>query len=383
MPRTPGDALATAVYTFSDPDGANMMYQHLFQPLQLGDIDLANRIVMAPMTRNRAEPDGMPNALMVEYYAQRADAGLIVTEGTWPSSVGQAYCRQPGIATPAQIAGWKYVTDAVHERGGRIVLQVMHAGRIGSQRIKPTGVDTVAPSAIRAAGEIWTDTDGMQPFDAPRALSHAEVKAVVGEHAQAARNARAAGFDGVELHGTSGYLPMQFLSSNSNRRDDEYGGPAANRARFAFECLGAMADAIGAGRVGLRLCPGNPFNDIHDADSAGSHAELMRQAATLDLAYLHVMRAPASGNDIDAFALAREQFGSRLILNDGFDGESAEAALDENAGAAVSFARHFIGNPDLVRRLRENLPLIRFNRHTLYTPGAAGYTDYFEETGIA
>ena len=360
-----------------------MTFQHLFQPLQLGDLELANRIVMAPMTRNRAEPDGTPNALMAEHYAQRADAGLIVAEGTWPSSVGQAYCRQPGIATPAHVAGWKRVTDAVHARGGRIVLQVMHAGRIGSEHIKPAGIETVAPSAIRAAGKVWTDAAGMQPFDEPRALSNAEVKAVVGEHEQAARNARAAGFDGVELHGTSGYLPMQFLSSGSNQRDDEYGGSAANRARFAFECLRAMADAIGAGRVGLRLRPGSRFNDIHDEDPAGSHAELMRQAATLDLAYLHVMYAPddPDADGIDAFALAREQFGSRLILNDGFDGESAEAALNVSAGAAVSFARHFLGNPDFVGRLREGLPLAKFDRHTLYTPGAAGYTDYPTHAG--
>ncbi len=358
-----------------------MMFPHLSQPLKLGDLELANRIVMAPMTRNRAESDGTPNALMAEYYAQRAGAGLIVSEGTWPSATGQAYCRQPGIATAAHVAGWKRVTDAVHARGGRIVLQVMHAGRIGSQHIKPAGIETVAPSAIRAEGKIWTDAAGMQPFDAPRALSNAEVKAAVNEHAQAARNARAAGFDGVELHGTSGYLSIQFLSSGSNRREDEYGGSVANRARFAFECLRAMADAIGGGRVGLRLCPGNSFNDIHDEDSAGSHAELMRQAATLGLAYLHVMRAPVDAGGIDAFVMAREQFGSNLILNDGFDGESAEAALDANAGMAVSLARHFIGNPDLVRRLHEGLPLAKFDRRTLYTPGAAGYTDYPSHAG--
>lgn len=354
------------------------MFSRLFQPLKLGELELTSRIVMASMTRNRAEPDGTPNALMAEYYAQRAGAGLIVSEGTWPSAVGQAYCRQPGIATPTHVAGWKRVTDAVHARGGHIVLQVMHAGRIGSQHIKPADIETVAPSAIRAAGKVWTDTAGMQPFDPPRALSNAEVKDVVREHAQAARNARAAGFDGVELHGTSGYLSIQFLSTGSNHRDDEYGGSATNRARFAFECLRAMADAIGAGHVGLRLCPGNTFNDIHDEDSAASHAELMRQAATLDLAYLHVMRAPADAGGIDAFAMARKEFGSRLLLNDGFDGDSAEAALVANTGAAVSFARHFIANPDLVRRLREGQPLAHFNRHTLYTPGAAGYTDYAE-----
>ncbi|WP_027996427.1 alkene reductase [Simplicispira psychrophila] len=348
--------------------------KQLFEPLQLGDLRLANRIVMAPMTRNRAGADGVPTDVMVEHYGQRGDAGLIVAEGTWPSAVGQSYCRQPGIATPAQIAGWKRVTDAVHARGGLIVLQIMHGGRIGSRHIKAEGVETVAPSALQAAGEIVTDIAGMQPYDTPRALSTEGVRAIVQEHAQAARNAREAGFDGVELHGTSGYLPMQFLSSGSNQRTDEYGGTAAHRARFAFECLREMAAAIGAGRVGLRLNPGNTYNDTRDEDSAATHAELMRQAATLNLAYLHVMRAPTP--ELDAFALARAQFGERLILNDGFGPDNAAAALQDYAGAALSFARHFIGNPDLVERLRAGQPLARFDRKTLYTPGAAGYTSY-------
>ena len=346
----------------------------LFEPLQLGDLRLVNRIVMAPMTRNRADADGVPGELMADYYGQRGDAGLIVAEGTWPTAVGQSYCRQPGIATPEQIAGWKRVTDAVHARGGLIVLQIMHGGRVGSRLIKPEGIETVAPTALQAAGEVVTDSAGMQPYDMPRELRTDEVRAIVQEHAQAARNAREAGFDGVELHGTSGYLPMQFLSSSTNQRSDEYGGAAANRARFAFECLREMAAAIGAGRVGLRLNPGNTYNDTSDEDSSATHAELMRQAATLDLAYLHVMRAPMP--EVDAFALARAQFGERLILNDGFGADNAEAALREYPGAALSFARHFIGNPDLVARLRAGQPLARFDRKTLYTPGAAGYTSY-------
>jgi NADPH2 dehydrogenase/N-ethylmaleimide reductase len=346
----------------------------LFEPLQLGELRLANRIVMAPMTRNRAGDDGVPGELMVEYYGQRGDAGLVVAEGTWPSAAGQSYCRQPGIATPAQIAGWRCVTDAVHARGGLIVLQIMHGGRIGSHHIKPAGVETVAPTALQAAGEVVTDSAGLQPYDRPRALETQEVRAIVQEHAQAARNAREAGFDGVELHGTSGYLPMQFLSSGTNQRTDEYGGAAANRARFAFECLREMAAAIGAGRVGLRLNPGNTYNDTSDEDSAATHAELMRQAATLNLAYLHVMRA--SMPELDAFALARQQFGERLILNDGLGPDNTDAVLQVYSGAALSFARHFIGNPDLVARLRAGQPLSRFDRKTLYTPGAAGYTNY-------
>ncbi len=346
----------------------------LFEPLQLGDLHLANRVVMAPMTRNRAGADGVPGELMAEYYGQRGDAGLVVAEGTWPSAVGQAYCRQPGIATAAQVAGWRRVTDAVHARGGLIVLQIMHGGRIGSQHIKPEGVETVAPSALQAAGQVVTDSAGLQPHDVPRELTTGEVRETIQDHAQAAVRAREAGFDGVELHGTSGYLPMSFLCSGTNQRSDEYGGSAANRARFAFECLREMAAAIGPGRVGLRLNPGNTYNDTSDEDSEASHAELMRQAATLRLAYLHVMRSPLP--DLDAFALARAHFGERLILNDGFGPSNAEEALQTYPGAALSFARHFIGNPDLVSRLREARDLDRFDRKTLYTPGAAGYTSY-------
>lgn len=351
-----------------------MSLTKLLQPVTLGDLQLANRIVMAPMTRNRAESNGCPNVLMAEYYAQRASAGLIVAEGAWPSPAGQAYCRQPGICSPAHVEGWRWVTEAVHARGGRIVLQLMHSGRIGSRYIKPAGVETVSSSALQARGEIWTDAAGMQPHDVPRALSTEEVRAVVVEHAQAASLAISAGFDGVELHGTSGYLALQFLSSATNQRSDVYGGPAAARARFAFECLRAMCAAIGPGRVGLRLNPGNTYNDTADEDSAETHAELMRQASTLGLAYLHVMKAPIP--EIDAFALARRNFGGPLILNDGFDGESAEAALQAGQGEAVSFARHFIANPDLVSRLSQNKPLARFDRKTLYTAGATGYTDY-------
>lgn len=350
----------------------------LFQALTLGDLHLKNRIVMAPMTRNRASDEGVPDALMAEYYGHRGDAGLIVAEGTWPSATGQAYCRQPGIATPAQIKGWQEVTDAVHAKGGLIVLQIMHGGRIGSHHIKATGTETVAPSALLAAGQVVTDSAGMQPYDMPRALETQEVKAIVQEHAQAARNARLAGFDGVELHCTSGYLPMQFLCSGTNLRTDEYGGSATQRARFAIECLSEMGQAIGSGRVGLRVNPGNTFNDTSDENSAKTHIELMQQAAKLNLAYLHVMRAPVP--EIDAFEMAQMHFGDRLILNDGFTPENSEEALTQYANSALSYARHFIGNPDLVQRLQHGYPLTRFDRKTLYTPGAAGYTSYASHT---
>lgn len=347
----------------------------LFTPVRLGRIALKNRIVMAPMTRNRATADGVPTELMAEHYGQRGDAGLIVAEGTWPEVTGQAYCRQPGIATAGHVRGWQRVTDAVHARGGAIVLQIMHSGRIGSRHIKPQGVRSVSASAIQARGQIWTDAAGMQDFDVPQALSTEEVRQAVAEHAAAARRAIDAGFDGVELHGTSGYLCMQFLSSGTNRRTDEYGGHAASRARFAAECLAAMGEAIGADRVGLRLNPGNTYNDTSDEDSAATHAELMYQAAGLGIAYLHVMRAVFDPG-IDAFALARANFGANLILNDGFDAASAQAALQAGQGQAISFARHFIANPDLVQRLRLGLALSKFDRKTLYTAGAEGYNDY-------
>ena len=346
----------------------------LFSPLQLGALHLPNRIVMAPMTRNRAEPDGCANALMAQYYGQRGDAGLVIAEGTWPSADGQAYCRQPGIANEAHVQAWTPVCAAVHARGGLIALQIMHGGRIGSVHIKGTGSRSVAPSALQAQGEVFTDRSGMQAYDLPEALSTDQVQAVIAEHGAAAGRAREAGFDAVELHCTSGYLPMQFLCSGTNVRTDAYGGDAAARARFAIECLHAMGAAIGIDRVGLRINPGNTFNDTSDDNSAATHATLLGLAAPLGLAYVHVMRAPLP--EIDAFGMAAQVLPGRLILNDGFGPDTVAPALEQYPGAALSFARHFVGNPDLVQRLRQGLPLARFDRKTLYTPGAAGYTDY-------
>ena len=346
----------------------------LFTGCKLGDIDIANRIVMAPMTRNRADADGTPNEIMRDYYAQRASAGLIVAEGTWPVATGQAYNRQPGIETPKQIKAWRAITDAVHENGGKIVLQIMHSGRIGSHHIKGKELATVAPSAIKARGEVYTDSAGMQEFDMPCELSTEEVWQVVDQHRQAAANALEAGFDGVELHCTSGYLPMQFLCSDSNQREDEFGGSVQKRAKFAAECVRAMAKEIGAGRVALRMNPGNRFNDTNDEFPEESHVALLEALADLDLAYLHIMRAP--DESIDAFKMGRKAFKGPLIINDGFEPDTAADAVASGEGDAVSFARHYVGNPDLVERISGNLPLARFKRATLYTPGAAGYSDY-------
>ncbi|MDG1731430.1 MAG: alkene reductase [Thalassotalea sp.] len=346
----------------------------LLTACKLGDIDIANRVVMAPMTRNRADADGTPNSLMRDHYSQRASAGLIVAEGTWPVAAGQAYNRQPGIETPKHIQGWRAVTDAVHQQGGKIVLQVMHAGRIGSHHIKGSEVATVAPSAIKARGEVHTDSAGMQPYDMPTELSTEEVWQVIDEHRQAAKNALEAGFDGVELHCTSGYLPMQFLCSDSNQRTDEFGKNVQGRAKFAAECLRAMASVFGAGRVGLRINPGNRFNDTKDEFPAVSHVALLEAIADLDLAYLHMMRAPIE--TIDAFKMGREAFKGALIINDGFSSESATAAVSAEQAEAVSFARHYVANPDLVERIASDLPLAKLDRKTLYTPGSKGYTDY-------
>ncbi|AYG45404.1 alkene reductase [Pseudomonas sp. Leaf58] len=346
----------------------------LFEPVRLGELQLANRIVMAPMTRSRADSQGVPGSDMVSYYRQRATAGLIVAEGTAPSASGLGYCRTPAIYSAEQIAAWRQVTRAVHAEGGRMVLQLMHVGRAASRHNKPQGAATVAPSAIRARTQLFSDTAGMVDTEMPEALTVEGIAGVIDDYRQAALNAREAGFDGVELHCTSGYLPMQFMAAGSNQRSDHYGGSADNRVRFAQEVLAAMAAAIGAGRVGLRLCPGNPYNDIDDSEPAVTSAALCAAVAPLGLAYLHIMRSPVPG--LDAFALARRYSPQALILNDGFDAVSAQAALAAGQGAAVSFGRHFIANPDLVERLRHGRPLAGFDRKTLYTPGPHGYSDY-------
>ncbi len=347
----------------------------LFSPVSLGELTLANRIVMAPMTRSRAGEGDVPTGLAVEYYRQRASAGLIITEGTQPSANGKGYCRTPGIHSPEQVDGWRGVADAVHHEGCPIVLQIMHCGRIGTHVNKDPGAETVAPSAIKAAGKIYSDSDGMVEYDTPRALETAEIPGVIGEFREATRNALAAGCDGVELHATSGYLPMQFLSTGTNRRTDRYGGSPMNRIRFVVETLEAMCEAAGPGRVGIRICPGNPFNDITDEDPAETYGALLRAISPLHLAYLHLVwlrTIPA----IDALALAAETYCGKLILNESLTVEHARELIAGGSADAISFGRYFVGNPDLVRRIRERAVLAPFDRNTLYTPGAHGYTDY-------
>jgi N-ethylmaleimide reductase len=347
---------------------------NLFDPVRLGDIDLANRIVMAPMTRSRAGEGDAPLDIHVEYYRQRATAGLIVAEGTQPSANGKGYCRTPGIHTSHQIAGWRRVTEAVHNAGGKIVLQIMHCGRIASRFNKDPGSETVAPSAIRAKGQMFTDVAGLVDFDEPRALEPVEMPALIDEFRQAAENALLAGFDGVELHAASGYLPMQFLSTGTNRRTDRYGGVVENRIRAVVEMLEAMSSVAGPGRVALRICPGVTFNDIQDDDPVETYSALLSAIDPMKLAYLHLILLKTP--QIDGLEVARAHFTGPMIQNDSITLDRGNALVDTGAAAAVSFGRHFIANPDLARRLREGAELARFDRKTLYTPGAAGYTDY-------
>jgi len=346
----------------------------LLASVNFGDIDCRNRVVMAPMTRSRADAEDCPTALHVEYYAQRASAGLIVTEGVQPSIDGKGYSRTAGLHETAQVEAWRRVTAAVHAKGGRIVAQLMHVGRIASRYNKRAEARTVAPCAVRANVSLYTDAVGMQPCDDPEPLSIAAIANVIEDYARAAQLAREAGFDGVELHCTSGYLPMQFLASNTNLRSDAYGGDTIRRTRFVIEILEALVAAIGAGRVGFRICPGNPFNDVVDFEPLDTYGYLLEAVRPLRCAYLHVIRSPLP--TIDAFALARAHHGGALIINDGFEPDTAAAAVTQGLGDAVSFGRHYVGNPDLVERIAAGAILATFDRKTLYSPGARGYTDY-------
>jgi len=349
----------------------------IFSPVRLGDLQLSNRIVMAPMTRDRAGPGDVPTALMAEYYRQRASAGLIVTEGTQPSPAGKGYWRTPGIHSSAQIEGWARVAAAVHGEGGKLVMQLMHCGRASVKANKDPDAETVAPSAIRCPDPIpGPDGVPVQP-DLPRALETAEIAGVIAEYVTAAKNARAAGIDGVELHCASGYLPMQFLSTNTNHRTDQYGGDAGNRVRFAVETLAALAAAIGAGRVGFRICPGVKFNGMADADPVETYTTLLRAADGLGLAYLHLIHIPLDG--IDALEMVRANWHGAVIENGGLTLQSASAVLAAAKAEAVSFGRPFIANPDFVARLKSGAALAAANPATIYTGSGddqRGYTDY-------
>ncbi len=355
------------------------MTDFLFSAGTLGKLTLRNRIVMAPMTRSRAIGN-VPNDLMVKYYADRADAGLIITEGVAPSADGLGYSRIPGLFTDAQQAGWKKVTDAVHAKGGRIVVQFMHTGRIGHPDNMLPGARMVAPSAVAAAGQMWTDQKGLQDHPVPVEMTEADIAKAIGEFVDASKRAIAAGFDGVELHGANGYLIDQFLNAKSNRRTDRWGGSVENRIRFAVEVAKAVAAAIGPERVGIRISPHGVYNDMApDAEMDALYLALLRALNPLGIAFVHfidvgVMGAPES-KPVLRKAL-REAFDGAFILNGGYDGAKAEADLAASTGDFVAFGKPFVSNPDLVAKLKAGTALRMADPATFFTPGEKGYTDY-------
>ena len=348
-----------------------------FDPVSIGPLELPNRLFMAPMTRSRAK-GGLPTELTAEYYAQRASAGLIITEGTQPSTIGQGYTDTPGVHTAAQVAAWRKTTDAVHARGGRIFLQIMHSGRIGHPSLYPDGALPVAPSAI-ASGESLYTPEGMLEHPVPRELTAEEIAATVDDFADAARNAVDAGFDGVELHGANGYLIHQFLADGSNRRTDAYGGSPARRMRFALETAGAVAEAIGPERVGFRVSPGNTFNGITESDTAEFYPALARELAPLGLAYLHIMEV---GERAVTKAL-RDAWPGALLLNPtAARGEGRRTvhagadALQEGLADAITVGGDWLANPDLDARVRAGGPFNEPDPATAYGGDHRGYTDY-------
>ncbi|MBL8306816.1 MAG: alkene reductase [Rubrivivax sp.] len=355
----------------------------LFDPFRLGDIEVATRLVMAPLTRNRAGPGHVPTPLMAEYYAQRADpssgAGLLITEATPISQQGQGYADTPGLWTAEQVRGWRRVTDAVHARGGRIVVQLWHVGRISHVSLQPGGAAPVSSTARRAAGRTWL-RHGMEPVSEPRALRGDEIPGIVQDYARAASAAMDAGFDGVEVHGANGYLIEQFLRASVNDRSDEWGGSPENRRRFLLAVVEAVAAAIGAARTGLRLSPVTPANDAGaDADAQSLYTGAAAALAPLGLAYLHVVEGATGGpRDVAPFdyAAMRSAFGGPWMVNNGYDRAMAIDAVAGGRADLVAFGRAFIANPDLGRRLREDAPLNAPDRSTFYGGGAAGYTDY-------
>ncbi len=361
------------------------MTNSIFAPFQLGPITLQNHIVMAPMTRSRAVENNAPNALIATFYAQRATAGLLITEGTSPSPNGLGYSRIPGLFSEAQVAGWSEVARAVHAAGGKIFVQLMHTGRVSHPLNLPAGAEVLAPSAVRLDGTIWTDQQQLQPYPTPRAMTTEEVQTAIAEYATAAKNAVRAGCDGVELHGANGYLIEQFINPHTNQRTDRYGGSVENRIRFALEVAKACADAIGSNRVGIRVSPygaASGMTPYPEVDA--TYAALSAGLSKLGLIYIHVvdhsaMGAPNVPDEVKA--IIRKGFTGVYIAAGGLDTPKAQALLDSKAADLVAFGRPFISNPDLVARMKNAWPLTAPVPATFYTPGAAGYTDYPAHSG--
>ncbi|WP_396594256.1 alkene reductase [Brevundimonas sp. R86498] len=354
----------------------------LFDPIALGALALSNRIVMAPLTRSRAVEGEVPNPLAIEYYAQRASTGLIISEATQISPQGQGYPNTPGIFTDAQVAGWKPVTDAVHAKGGKIVAQLWHVGRISIPDYQPDGGPAVAPSAIAAVGNAMRPDFSMTPFETPRALTLEEIPGIVADYVHAAEMAKKAGFDGVEVHAANGYLIDQFLKDGSNQRDDRYGGSVENRARFLLEVVTAVVAVLGADRVGVRLSPSNGANSAMDSDPASIFLHVAAALKPFGLAYLHLIEGepdtPMSikGGAPELAARMREAFGGPLMLNGGLTKALAQKALDDGRADLVSIGVPVLANPDLVERWDQDAPLNTPDTSTFYGGGAKGYTDY-------
>lgn len=351
----------------------------LYSPARLGPLTLQNHLVMAPMTRNRATGN-VPNDLMAEYYAQRASAGLIVTEGTSPSPNGLGYPRIPGIFSAEQVEGWRRIAEAVHAGGAKIFVQLMHTGRIGHPLNLPAGARVLAPSAIAAAGEIYTDAEGMKPHPTPEPMSDADIRTAIAEFGTAARNAVAAGCDGVELHAANGYLLEQFIRPSSNQRTDRYGGSIENRARFVIEAAEAAIAAIGADKVGIRLSPYGTFNDMPDyPQMEADYAYLAAKLNELGLVYVHLVdHSPMGAPPVPATIkqIVRKEFKRSLILSGGYDAARAEHDLESKACDLIAVGRPFLANPDLVARWKAGAALNDIDFNTFYTPGPKGFTDY-------
>jgi len=353
----------------------------LFDPIRIRTLSLSNRTVMSPMTRSRAVEANTPNALMAEYYGQRAGAGLIVTEGTSPSPNGLGYPRIPGLFNARHVAGWKLVTDAVHAKGSKIVVQLMHTGRVTHTDNLPAGAEVVGPAAAVCPGKMYTDkSGGQQPYSVPRAMTEADIAKAVDEYAQSAKLAIEAGFDGIELHAANGYLIEQFINGNVNTRTDGYGETAEGRNRFALEVARATTAAIGADKVGIRLSPYGVFNGTGSFEGVDAqYKSLVEALSGLGLLYLHVldhsaMGAPAVPAEIKV--ALRKAFDGPFIAAGGFDHGSAEKVLVDKQADLVAFGRPFLANPDLVERMKADAPINPPDMDTLYTPGAKGYTDY-------
>ena len=365
------------------------MEQHkIFTPAKVGDIALKNHIVMSPMTRCRAIGN-VPNDLIAEYYGQRAGAGLIITEGTAPSPNGLGYARIPGIFSQAQVEGWKKVTSAVHQKGGKIVIQLMHTGRISHPLNLPEGARVLAPSAVKPAGQMWTDAQQMQDFPVPTAMTAEDLVNTKAEFVTAAKNAIEAGFDGVELHGANGYLLEQFLSPISNIRTDNYGESVENRARFVLEVATAVAEAIGKEKTGIRLSPYGIASDMpHYPEIDATYTYLAEQLNNIDIAYIHIVDHSALGGPevpLKIKQIIRDKFKGTIILAGGYNAEKGEADIQSGLGDLIAIGRPFINNPDLVSRCENNLPLSTdLHVEQFYTADEKGYTDYpvYAEQGV-